>query len=579
MSGRDTPIIEGIRTIDKSHRARAASLGMLMIGIEREHPLYGARVAIMDFNVALWRYGSIERLELFVPPFSVERVRGFVGTTLAGYSAREAHVAVKSLYRIGQDAAPAIWHDVAADAYHPFRIRDAWAERNGNWFPITLTHHTVSYQLLVHSFFLPLVLDMTDGDTLVCTSRAARSAIGRMLDHVSGQLSQAVRSRVRFRGQLQVIPLGVDTAVFQPRDRLEARSELGIAPDAFVMLWNGRMSFLDKADLLPMAQALRGLVIRNPARRVQLVLSGSERSGEKVADALLAYARQLGVADSVCLLGQVPLARRPLLYAAADVFVSPVDNVQETFGLTPLEAMACGVPQVVADWDGYRDTVISGETGFLVPTYWTRCDDDIEAMHGVLDRGMLDHFSTSQSVVVDPVALQSSLQELLQNDNLRARMGAVSRRRAVAQFEWRHVIAQYEDLWNDRASVAKPRDWQPSQWHIPYFDVFQSYASRTLTDASVVRITEEGRRAISGDAAWPTYRLRDLLIDYEVVRDLLQVAVTVQQISLRELSAQVTQRSSSAVARVRRHAMWAAKYGLIDVAEPAAAGQTNRVDA
>ena len=43
------------------------------------------------------------------------------------------------------------------------------------------------------------------------------------------------------------------------------------------------------------------------------------------------------------------------IWSAADIFVSLVDNIQETFGLAPLEAMAAGLPTVVSDWDGFRD--------------------------------------------------------------------------------------------------------------------------------------------------------------------------------------------------------------------------------
>ena len=63
-----------------------------------------------------------------------------------------------------------------------------------------------------------------------------------------------------------------------------------------------------------------------------------------------------------------PEATRRSVWHAADVFVSPSDNIQETFGLAVLEAMASGLPVVASDWDGYRDLVADGETGFLVPT-------------------------------------------------------------------------------------------------------------------------------------------------------------------------------------------------------------------
>ena len=45
------------------------------------------------------------------------------------------------------------------------------------------------------------------------------------------------------------------------------------------------------------------------------------------------------------------------------------DNIQETFGLTPLEAMASGIPVIVSDWDGYRSTVRDNKDGFRISSY------------------------------------------------------------------------------------------------------------------------------------------------------------------------------------------------------------------
>jgi len=62
---------------------------------------------------------------------------------------------------------------------------------------------------------------------------------------------------------------------------------------------------------------------------------------------------------------------RPLVdrvWAGADVFISLVDNIQETFGITPIEAMAAGLPVVMSDWDGYRASARDGVEGFLIPT-------------------------------------------------------------------------------------------------------------------------------------------------------------------------------------------------------------------
>src|SRR5262249_17249856 len=70
---------------------------------------------------------------------------------------------------------------------------------------------------------------------------------------------------------------------------------------------------------------------------------------------------------SIVLDGREPtqLARA---WACADCFCSLSDNIQETFGLTPIEAMASSLPCLVTDWNGYRDTVRDGIDGFAVPT-------------------------------------------------------------------------------------------------------------------------------------------------------------------------------------------------------------------
>jgi len=64
--------------------------------------------------------------------------------------------------------------------------------------------------------------------------------------------------------------------------------------------------------------------------------------------------------------GLDPEARTTIWYAA-DIFTSLTDNIQESFGLTPIEAMAAGLPVIVSDWDGYRDTVRDGIDGYIVP--------------------------------------------------------------------------------------------------------------------------------------------------------------------------------------------------------------------
>ena len=59
---------------------------------------------------------------------------------------------------------------------------------------------------------------------------------------------------------------------------------------------------------------------------------------------------------------------KKLTFLAGDIFISLSDNIQETFGLTPLEGMASGLPVIVSDWNGYKDTVKDKENGFRIKT-------------------------------------------------------------------------------------------------------------------------------------------------------------------------------------------------------------------
>ena len=68
------------------------------------------------------------------------------------------------------------------------------------------------------------------------------------------------------------------------------------------------------------------------------------------------------------------LALGALARAASDMALSLVDCLQETFGLTPIEAMASGLPVVVSDWNGYRDTVVEGQTGHRIATHSFQLD-------------------------------------------------------------------------------------------------------------------------------------------------------------------------------------------------------------
>lgn len=91
----------------------------------------------------------------------------------------------------------------------------------------------------------------------------------------------------------------------------------------------------------------------------------------------------VGLGSQVTIEANVSQERKDLLYSASDVFCSLVDNYQETFGLTLLEAMSHGLPVIASDFNGYRELVQPGITGFLVPTYASPDPEPWESLAGI----------------------------------------------------------------------------------------------------------------------------------------------------------------------------------------------------
>lgn len=145
--------------------------------------------------------------------------------------------------------------------------------------------------------------------------------------------------------KLSVVPNGVDVDAFRVTSECAPGTLLSVS----------RLS--DQKGLEYQVELLKRLRARKLDARLRIAGDGPERSR------IESRARSLGVEDHVELLGYVPHADLPALYASASVFVST--SVYEPFGLTTLEAMAAGTPVVVSGLGGASDFVRDGVDGFV----------------------------------------------------------------------------------------------------------------------------------------------------------------------------------------------------------------------
>jgi hypothetical protein len=198
-------------------------------------------------------------------------------------------------------------------------------------------------------------------------------------------------------------------------------------------------------------------------------------------------------ARAVTLDGRDAAARR-LAWASADLFCSLSDNIQETFGIAPIEAMAAGLPVVVSDWDGYRETVRDGVDGFRIPTLMPKpgLGGDLAAWHALGENYDMycGHASSVTAVEVGPAG--QAMSQLFRSPELRRRMGEAGRQRAREVFDWAAIIPRYEALWGElaaaraAAAVARP----PAAWPArpDPFEAFQAYPTRLLSRETVLAL-------------------------------------------------------------------------------------------
>ncbi|WP_149586749.1 glycosyltransferase family 4 protein [Tabrizicola flagellatus] len=332
------------------------------------------------------------------------------------------------------------------------------------WALCGVTHTTATKNVMQTIFDLRSAPQMP-WDAVICTSQAVQASIRRLMELAEAHLAERFPgATLPARPLLPVIPLGIVCDDFQPDPALgqAMRARIGAAPGDVVAVTIARLTPDEKFDPLPLFLAMEqaaGEVRARGGGRLHLVLCG-QFSEEAWQDIYARAAARLMPSCGYRLLdGGNPDDRKATL-SGGDIFVFPIDNLQETFGLAPIEAMAAGLPVIVTDWDGMKDTV-TPEVGIRVPTELPRA-----GLSGYVSQrfvGGTDSYVQYLSQIsaltrMDVGAFARALVRLALDPDLRARMGAAGRARARSLYDWRGVIPQYQALWGEqRAMLAHAR--------------------------------------------------------------------------------------------------------------------------
>jgi glycosyltransferase involved in cell wall biosynthesis len=268
-------------------------------------------------------------------------------------------------------------------------------------------------------------------DALICPSKAVHSALSGILSNTEEHLRARLGATTFARPLMPVIPLGVHahrfTRIASARDRW--RSKLGIADDAVVVLFFGRLSVHAKASPFQLAQALE--MAAGKGARLEMIWCGYF-ANEFQQQTFMTTAKAM--APSVRfhhLDGRKPEVRFSI-WSAADIFCS-LSTTSRNFGLTVIEAMAAELPVVVSNWDGYRDAIEHGVTGVLIDSYMPAISLADVAFRHLSGLDSYDSFigAVSQFSLIDVQQLAHWLVTLAGDAELRRKLGSAARQSAL----------------------------------------------------------------------------------------------------------------------------------------------------
>ena len=272
----------------------------------------------------------------------------------------------------------------------------------------------IPYVVTFHALGRVRRLCQGQADTFPVSRLMIEEDLMRDADRIIAECPQDRRDMEQLYGaaseRIEIVPCGFDPEELWPVPAI-ARQQLGLDPDEFIVLQLGRMVPRKGIDTAIESIALlrerfgicaRLLVVGGNAEQIDI--TNTPELGR-----LAALTRSLGLERQVVFTGQKSRSQLRYYYSAANAFVTT--PWYEPFGITPVEAMACGTPVIGAAVGGIKNTVVDGQTGYLVPPK-------------------------------DPAAVARRLASLHNKPQQARRLGEQGMQRAYQYYTWRNVAAQ-----------------------------------------------------------------------------------------------------------------------------------------
>ncbi len=361
---------------------------------------------------------------------------------------------------------------------------------------IGITHTTASSRVM-DSISSILTKPVMPWDAIICTSNCVLDTVNKILEAQKEFLSKRYSIQDCILPKLPVIPLGIDENEFNFSDdfKHKAKSKFNIDDNDIVIVYVGRLSFHAKAHHLPMYLALERCAKKFKDKKIHLIQTGWFHN-DFIENTFKKEASEICPSIVTHFIDGKDQNNKHLTLACGDIFISLSDNIQETFGITPIEAMASGLPVIVSDWDGYKENVEHNVDGFRIPS--------ISLNKGFGEELAYEHYigKLSYDLYVASASLTSAInvkdcaekiEILINNEDLRKKISVSAKNNAKNKFSWTVVLEKYRKLSNELDSIRLAElnnkdlvaPTHPSNSQDPYF-LFDSYPTFLINESSVL---------------------------------------------------------------------------------------------
>ena len=276
--------------------------------------------------------------------------------------------------------------------------------------PFVITFHALGHVRKIHQ---------KEDDKFPACRIAIEEEIARQADGIVAECPQDMEDLINYYhapiAKISIVPCGFSKDEFEPIEKEKAREFLNLDKNEKLILQLGRM--VPRKGIDNVIKAMSKLELDAPARLLIVGGDSDEPNPEKNSE----LARLMDIAEEGKVKEQVSFAGRKgrdllkYYYSAADVFITT--PWYEPFGITPLEAMACGTPVIGSNVGGIKYSVSDNETGFLVPPN-------------------------------DPEKLAEKMRLLLTDESLMQTMKSNALHRVNTNFTWTQVAQQVSALYN-----------------------------------------------------------------------------------------------------------------------------------